>query len=516
LGIDSKPDSFKYDGYFNTDHLRSGLRARTIQGARATIVAQVANFGIQTIGTIILARLLTPHDFGLVTMVLTFSLLLGNFGVNGFTEAVIQTETINHRQISTLFWINVGFCLIIALLFIASSPLIVWFYKEPDLTPIIIALAASNVITGLSVQHLTLIKRNMQFHKTAANDVIASLISCSIPILLAWYGWGYWALVAKWFLVSLVTTIGAWIICRWWPGLPARGTGIMPLLRFAFHTYGTFVFSYFSRNFDKMIIGRYAGSQPLGYYDRAYHLSNMLPGQILTPLHSVTVAAFSRVSNDREKYYNSYLSMISILAFVGMPLSAALTITGKDLVLLFLGPQWDEAGQIFCAFGPSIGVAILYITHSWLHLSLGTPDRWFRWGIVAFIVTALCFIIGLRFGALGVAAGYSIAFYILIGPALWYAGRPIRLTLISVLSVIWKYYVSALAAGILCWSLLYYNDIISDIFLKFNILLRIITSVSSCLCVYLVFIVLLYKGFTPILQFTSILREMVFIRPSEK
>jgi PST family polysaccharide transporter len=208
--------------------------------------------------------------------------------------------------------------------------------------------------------------------------------------------------------------------------------------------------------------------------------------------------------------------MISILAFVGMPLSAALTITGKDLVLLLLGPQWDKAGHIFCVFGPSIGIAIIYITHSWLHLSLGTPDRWFRWGIIAFMVTAFCFIIGLQFGALGVAAGYSISFYILIGPALWYAGRPIRLSLISVLSTIWRYYVSALAAGILCWFILYSNDIISTIFLKFNILVRIITSGSSCICIYLVFIVLLYRGFTPILQFISLFREIFLIKSSQE
>lgn len=514
MAIKSKSDSAKYEEYFNTDHLIFGIKTHSMRGARATIVAQLMTFGIQTISTIILARLLTPHDFGLVTMVLVFSLLVGNFGVNGFTEAVIQTEKINHKQISTLFWINMGFSLLIASLFIASSPIIVWFYKEPHLTPIIISLAMSNVITGLSVQHLALLKRRMQFDKTAANDVIASIISCSIPICLAWWGWEYWALVAKWVLASLVTTIGAWVMCRWWPGLPARNTGVAPLLQFAIQTYGNFILGYFNRNLDKILIGRFVGTLSLGYYDRAYHLSNMLPNQVLTPLHGVTIASFSRLSNDPGNYRHNYVSVISMLAFVGMPLSSIVTLTGKDLILLLLGPQWEITGQIVCVFGTSIGIAIIYITHAWLHLSLGTPARWLRWGIVALIVTALCFIIGLQFGAIGVAAGYSISFYILIGPCLHYAGKPIGLTFFSVLSSIWKYYMAALAAGLSCWFIFYAYELTSTIFIKFDVLIRIIMLSSSCLCIYLVFITLLYKGFHPILKFISVLSEIVTIKTS--
>src|SRR5438876_11431321 len=101
MAIDSEANSSICEDHFSTDHLRSGLRSRALRGATVTVIAQGASFGIQTIGTIILARLLTPHDFGLVTMVLTLSLLLGNFGLNGFTEAIIQVKEIDHEQIST-------------------------------------------------------------------------------------------------------------------------------------------------------------------------------------------------------------------------------------------------------------------------------------------------------------------------------------------------------------------------------------------------------------------------------
>jgi PST family polysaccharide transporter len=118
------------------------------------------------------------------------------------------------------------------------------------------------------------------------------------------------------------------------------------------------------------------------------------------------------MSNDPEKYRHNYLTSLSILAFFALPLSAALTLIGKDVILLLLGSQWIRAGQIFCVFGLSIGVAVIYFTYGWLHLSLGTPDRWFRWSIVEFTVSLVFFVIGLRFGALGVAIAYSASFLI--------------------------------------------------------------------------------------------------------
>jgi O-antigen/teichoic acid export membrane protein len=506
---DIKSKSSMYNDYFSTDHLRSGLKTRALRGASITVVTQVSTFAIQTLGTIILARLLGPREFGLVTMVLSFSLLLQGFGVNGFVEATVQREEIHHRQISTLFWINIGLSLILMLLFMASAPLISWFYKEPLLKPIVVAMGFTILFGGLSTQHQALLIRNMKFGRTSAYEMGAAIISITLAIILAIWGWGYWALVAKWLVSPLVIAIGAWLFCRWRPGLPARGTGVGPMLKFAFHTYGNHIMAYFRRNVDKILIGRSVGSQSLGYYDRAYHLSMMLPNQLLSPIANVAMATFSRLSKDPEKYCYHYLTLISIISFVCMPLSGVLTLTGRDLILLLLGPHWNKAGEIFSIFGVSIGVMIIYSTHAWLHLSLGTPDRWFRYSIIAFVMTVLFFAIGLRFGALGVAIAYSASYYVLIGPALWYAGRPVHLKFVSVLSWIWKYFAAALIAGFLCWFILYKYGFTSTIFMELKVLLRILLSTILYICAYLILIMIFYQGIKPISQFFSVIHEMI-------
>ncbi|HPQ44608.1 MAG TPA: lipopolysaccharide biosynthesis protein [Syntrophales bacterium] len=499
----------KADIYFNKDFQLKSLKARAIKGAGATVFAQIVNYGIQVVGTVILARILMPDDFGLIAMVVIFSLLLQNFGINGFTEAVIQQKEINHRQISTFFWINIGISFALTIFLICSSPLIAWFYKEPRLELITVALAFSIIIAGLSTQHLALLKRNIQFYKTSVNEVVATLLSVIVSIVMALGGCGYWSLIARRLTLPLSTTIGAWILCRWCPGLPARGTGVRPMLKFAFNVYGNFCITYFSRNIDKMLIGRYHGTQQLGNYDRAYHLSSMLHNQLTVPLANVAVATLSRLRDNPEKCLYYYLKILSLIAFIGMPLSAIFTLIGNDLILLLLGPQWDNAGQIFSAFGPGIGIMLIYGTHVWLHFSMGRADRLLRWSIIGLIVTVTLFLIGLPFGAVGVAVAYSSSFYVLLGPGIWYAGRPIQLTFSFLISAIWKYWVAACLSGVFWWFILYFYDLTSNIFADFNIFMRLLVASVMCMSTYLLLICSFYKSIKPVSEFFSILSEMV-------
>lgn len=501
--------SFVGDQYFHSQKLESDLKRRAVRAAGVTIVSQVANTCIRMISTVILARLLTPHDFGLVAMVTSVYVFFQMFRNLGLNEAIIQREEINHKQISTLFWINVAFCFGITLIFIALAPLIAWFYKEPQLKSISIIISLEFIFGGLSTQHLALLKRKMQFFGPSVNEIIAAIISIMVAITLAWKGWGYWALVARNLTVAMATAVGAWILCGWRPSLPAFGSGVGPMLKFGINNLGTYTVSYFSQNLDKILIGWRNSAQSLAYYDRAYQLFMMPASQLSWPLHHVAVSTLSRLRNDPEKYRRYYLNAVSILAFIGMPVSAILTVTGKDVILLLLGPQWPKAAEIFSVFGLGIGIMVLWYTHGWLHVSLGRPDRWFLWTVVNSVVTIVSFLIGLPFGPLGVAIAYTASLYVLIGPCLWYAGRPINLRLSSVVLATWKCFLSALGAGLLCWFVIYSFDLTSNIFLRLNIFVRLFSSFMLCISVYLILIVALYQNTKPISQFISAFRDMV-------
>lgn len=498
--------------YFDTAHLRDGLKGKALRGTGITIFASGLTFFVHVFGTIILARLLTPNDFGLIAMVTTFSLLLQNFGINGFTEAIIQREDINNKTMSTLFWLNATISASLALIFMLMAPLIAWFYKAPQLNNITIGIAVSIFAGGLTTLHMAILRRRMQFNIASLISIIAMVISISMAIILAWMGWGYWALVANTILQPLTTAVCGWLFCSWRPGWPSLFKEIIPILKFAMHTYGNFTLNYFSRNIDKLLIGWRCGAQPLGYYKKAYDLFVLPASQLIVPIHNVALAALSRLTDEPDKYRRYYLSTLSIIAFIGMPLSSILTLTGKDIILLILGPQWTRAGEVFCYFGASIGIMLIQSTQGWLHLSLGRPDRWFRWSILESCILTILFIVSLRFGIEGVAIAYSLSFYLFAAPCLWYAGRPIKLNIMSLISSISRYFAAALASGLLSFAVIYKINIVLLMFLNLNVFFRIVIAATICLVFYLIFIILFFQSLTPIKRFLSIVYEMLPIK----
>lgn len=498
----------KGQDYFQTDHLRAGLRAKTVRSAGAVIFSQAVSVVGQLVGTMILARLLTPVDFGLLAMAMTFSLLFENFGFIGVTEAIIQREDVDHGMITSLFWFNLLVSLFLTVAFMLLAPWIADFYGEPRVKGVAVGVALSIVACNLSTVHMGLLQRNMQFYETSLIAVAAKWINLLVAILLAWYGWGYWSLVVGAVAMTSSTTAGAWFFCRWRPGAPSLDRRIVPLIRFALHTYGNYSLSYGSKNFGNLLIGWRFGSQSLGYFKKAYDLFSLPATLLTTNLASVALSSLSRIAGEPEKYRRTYLESVSTLAFIGMPLSAVLTVAGRDIILFVLGPQWVKAGEIFTYLGMGIGVMLIYATNGWLHLSLGRADRWLRWGMVEFVVTFMLIGIGMLFGPEGVALAWTLSFYVLIAPGLRYAGRPADLRFSGVLATIWKFFLCALLAGLSTWLLLYVAEPVRCAFSVLPVLVRISASAALCGLLYLVLVCAVYRGVEPIARFLRILRDM--------
>jgi PST family polysaccharide transporter len=267
--------------------------------------------------------------------------------------------------------------------------------------------------------------------------------------------------------------------------------------------------NYFSRNIDNFIVGYKFGSQSLGYYKKAYDLF-ALPVNLLTSrLTDVAIATLSRYKNDPKIFLKYYLESISILSFVGMGISLVATINSKDIILLILGAQWSIAGEIFTYFSPGIGVMLVYGTNGWLHLSLGRADRWLKWGVIELSVTVLLFLIGTNWGPSGIAVAWTTSFYVLLFPGLLFAGRPVNLKLLVIVDGIWRYLLSALISGVICWYCLYEVEFISVVFHHLNLVGRILTSCIFSLSIYLTMIIIFHRNIDPIIRLLSIARQMI-------
>ncbi|MGA8761243.1 MAG: lipopolysaccharide biosynthesis protein, partial [Stellaceae bacterium] len=367
------------------------LRRLAVRGAAATVSGQGLALVAQIVSTVVLARLLTPSDFGVVAMVTTFSLLLMSFGLNGLTEVLIQCDEVDRYQASNLFWINCAAGLILAIGFAAAGSLLARFYRNPLVAHVAVGVSPAIFFGSTFVIHLALLRRAMRFAAVSAAEVVGRVVNTVVAVLLALRGWGYWALVAGIVAQGLSTTIGAWWLCRWIPSLPRRQVGTRAMLRFAAHVYGRFSANYFARNFDNLLVGWRFNAVALGYYKKAYDLFALSATQLTSPVANVALAALSRVKHDPARFKRYLANSLGLIAMVAMAMSGDLTLVGQDMVRLVLGPKWLESGRIFVLFGPGIGLMLLSSTVGWIHLSIGKPERWLRWTILETAVTALSF-----------------------------------------------------------------------------------------------------------------------------
>jgi PST family polysaccharide transporter len=394
-----------------------------------TLTAQVCKFLLSTAATIVLARLLTPEDYGLIGMVAILVSFLMMFQYMGLSTATIKWTQLDHELVTELFWINIALSTVITILTIGSAPVLVWFYHQPRLLGITIGFAFTVFLTGLGIQHEALLSRQMRFATMAVIDVTSMVVGLVAALSSAWFGAGYWALAINQVVVSLVRVSGVWIVCRWRPSLPKLSFRSRAMISYGGNLTGFNLANYFALNLDNALIGKFWGAQQLGLYAKAYQLLVLPLEQINGPLGTVAIPALSRLADSPERYRSAYLRILQKLSMLTMPLVAFMIATSDWLVLFLLGSQWQETGRIFMWLG--IAALIQPVTKScwWLFISQGRTSEMLGTGVLSSGISVACIIAGLPWGAIGVAAAYAAGELCIVAPIVfWRAARrgPIR------------------------------------------------------------------------------------------
>jgi O-antigen/teichoic acid export membrane protein len=401
---------------FNTEHLHADLKGRSVRGGLMTLTSQGAQFIVQTASTMVLARLLVPADFGLVAMVTAITGLGQAFADLGLSEASIQREKIGHKQVSTLFWINVAIGLALTLLTAALAPELAWFYGEPRIRNITFLFSLTFLIGGLRVQHDALLRRQMRFSSLAIRDVASYALAVPVAILIAWKGGGYWALVALPLTSNLTQMTLSWAMAGWIPGLPRRDADVRSLISFGGKVAASYVICNASRSADSVLIGWYWGAGPLGLYSRAMNLLLLPVRQLAAPARSVAVPALSRTQNDPERFARYYLRVVNLIVWISTPLLGFLFVAAEPVIVVALGSRWRAAAPVFQILAISALGQLIFESTIWLFVSRGESQRLLKLFITTSPVIIGSFAIGLPFGIKGVALSGSL---VLIGIFPW-------------------------------------------------------------------------------------------------
>jgi O-antigen/teichoic acid export membrane protein len=474
------------EAFLRNDRTVGQIKTASVRGAALTGSAQIVKFVVHTASTMVLARLLTPEDYGLIAMVTVLVGFLEMFKDAGLSSATVQKEHLTHEQVSTLFWINAGLGLALALLLSCASPLITAFYHEPRLTLICVAISANFFLGSLSIQHRALQRRQLRFRALAFIDIGSMVTGVIIGIIMAWMGFGYWALVGMTSAATLCSNIAIWVAFPWRPGLPRRGTGIRPMIGFGGNVLGFHFFNSFFRSLPQLLIGRFVGAVQLGLYNKAYTLLMLPIRQINGPIRQVVFPALSRLQSSREQLRRYYCQVYELSVAATVPLFMLAILFAEEIILVVLGEKWIMTFSIFRYFGVAgLFIALDNPTGLFL-LATGRAKRYFRLGFLDFPFILLACVIGVQWGAEGVAMGIALMRCGLCVPGLYLVFRGTEVSLRDLWKAVASTYASAITAGVAGY---YLNLVLSD---QVGPLARLCIGSTASLAVYSVMLLVVF------------------------
>lgn len=401
----------------------SSVKEDTIKSVKWTAIEKISVQGIQFLLGLIMARLLTPEDYGTVGMLAIFIAVSQTFIDSGFSSALIRKNDRTEEDFCTVFYFNIVIAIgCYALLFIAS-PWIADFFHIPILSPILrvqsVALVL-NSLMGVQVAKLTI---DLNFKALAKRTVYASLISGVIGVILAYVGWGVWALVAQTIVSSLINFVFIWIYCKWYPRLGFSKKSFHELWNFGSKLLASGLLHTVYSNLTPLIIGRYFSSKDLGVYSRGTHLAQY-PAQMTNDvLGKVTFPILAKIQDDDEhliRVYRKYICVSSMAIFFGCVLMAAIA---KPLVLFLLTEKWESCIiylQIFC-------FSIMFDHICKINLNLlevkGRSDLFFKLEVIKKAISIAILFASIPFGVIGICVSKVIYTQIAVFINTYYTGK---------------------------------------------------------------------------------------------
>ncbi|ADG73653.1 polysaccharide biosynthesis protein [Cellulomonas flavigena DSM 20109] len=393
------------------------------RGAAVTLVGQGARIALLLTGVVVLARLLSPRDYGLLAMVMAVigvADLLRDFGLG---SAAVQARTLSVAQRSNLLWLSTGIGAALGLLVLVTSPLLAAFYDEPRLQPVAAALSVTFVLNGVMTQYKADLQRRLRFAWLTGLELAGQAVGIVTAVALAAGGAGYHALVAQQVVQLAAQLVGLLLVCRWLPRRWSREAPVRPFVSFGAHLMGGQVLAYASNNVDSVVIGSTLGPGPLGVYNRAFQLLVLPLYQLNAPVTRVALPVLSRLVDDPVRYRQFLLTgQTAMLNLVSAVLAFAAA-QAPAVVLVALGPRWSQTAGLFQVLAVAGFFTMAGYACYWVYLSRGLTREHLRLSLVTRPVQIVLVVAGAQWGLYGIAWAYALATALQWPANLWWLHR---------------------------------------------------------------------------------------------
>lgn len=428
------------------------LQSTAVRSVKWNSLSQAFKLSLYFLTTVILSRLLDPSDFGLLGMATVFTSLIFVFNDFGLGSAIIQNRQLTNSNLSTIFWLSLiigTFTMGIAILI---SPWVAIFYNQPHLQPLLNFMSLSFLLSSLGQVQLAQIIKRIDFKRVMIIESVAGACGASVAIALALLNYGVWSLASQNVITIGIVTSILWITSDWKPDLTFNTNILKKVLGFSSSLLSFNLLNYFSRNADYLLVGKFLGSALLGQYTFAYRLMQFPLHNISNVVSRVLFPTLSQVQESDSLFREIFIKASQFIAFITFPLMICLFLLSREMVIVIFGAKWQPAIpviQILALVGMVQSVASLVGN---IYTAKGKTNWLFAWGVFSSIITVTSFIIGLRWGIVGVAAGYACATIILVYPSFIIPFRFIGLNFIEYIFSLRRQISTTAIAGIVAFS----------------------------------------------------------------
>lgn len=395
------------------------LRQKAAKGVAWSAIENWGNQAIYFVLFLVLARLLPPEAFGLVSLAGILISFMMVFADQGISDALIQRQELEPEHLDTAFWANVGVSALLTIFSIAAAQPVSNLFHQPSLMPIICWLSPSFLTSGLSSVQQSLLRRQFAFRALAVRSLLALSVGGIVGVSMACMGWGVWSLVGQQLVGRLVTVLTLWWVSDWRPGFRFSAKHFKELFSFGIKMLGSSILAFFSIRSDDFLIGYFLGPVALGYYTVAYRLLVAMTQMISATTRQVALPIFSRLQQQTEQLRQAFLSATQLLSLFVFPASLGLVALAPEVVRTLFGEQWIPSVPVMQILALSVITQIVGSLGGIILVAVGKPDWGLKMILLNTVVNVIGFAIAVRWGIVAVAASFVIRDYLLQPVLFW-------------------------------------------------------------------------------------------------
>lgn len=429
------------------------IKNQSLSGIKWSAIERFGVQGIQFVIGLVLARILSPSDYGIIGMLAIFMAISQTIIDSGFSNALIQKQDRTETDFSTAFYFNIVVGVICYVVLFLSSPYIAVFFKEPVLKDVLRVLAVNLFVNSLAVVPVAKLSINVDFKTQSKASIISTVISGCIGIILAYQGAGVWALVTQSVSHSVINVILLWYFLKWMPMWTYSWTSFRNLFSYGGNLLVAGLLHTIYANLTTLVIGKFYSSKDLGFYTRGQQFPSLLSVNITGTLQRVTFPILSKIQDDTQRLINVYRDYIKISSLGIFFLLSLLAALGRPLIEFLLTYKWLDAViylQIFC-------FALMFDHICQINLNLlyvkGNTNYVLRLEIIKKVISFVILLISIPFGVLAICLSKVVYSQIAVYANTYYTGKLFNFGYFKQIKDFLPYLLMAQFACIPCWFL---------------------------------------------------------------